>query len=58
MKERFGRSEKKSRVSVWIPIALNERLDSDSKNYGVTKTSIITTALFQYYLGIDSRQAR
>lgn len=56
MKENFGRSGKKVRVCLWIPIILDERLESDSRNYGVTKTSVITNALLRYYSDLDGSQ--
>lgn len=60
MKTRTYRSERKCRISLWIPTIVNDRLDADAKTYGITKTSIITTALIRYYSELDSscREAR
>ncbi len=54
MKEKIYRSERKCRISLWIPTLLNQRLDADAKIYGTTKTMIITNALIHYYSEIDA----
>ncbi len=53
MEKTYFRSAKKTRVSFWIPCILNDRLNTDSIVYGVTKSAIIINALAQYYKNFD-----
>ena len=44
----------KSRLSLHIPTALYNRIDSDSRKYGITKTAIVQTMILNYYRSVDS----
>lgn len=48
-------SEKKIRFNGTIPVTLYNRLDEDSKKYGINKIDIVTTALAEYYKFLDIR---
>lgn len=43
-----------SRLSLHIPTTLYERIDKDSKKYGITKTALIQTMIVNYYRSVDS----
>ena len=43
----------KKRISFWISITMNNRLEADSKIYGTTKSDIIRVALLDYYRKAD-----
>ena len=43
-----------SRLSLHIPTALYNRIDSDSRKYGITKTAIVQTMILNYYRSADS----
>jgi predicted DNA-binding protein len=45
----------KKRISLFVPAFLYNRLDTDAKVYGVTKTTIVQNALLSYYRAIDSK---
>lgn len=45
----------KERLCVRIPARLCERLNEDSKNFGVAKSYVVAVALSAYYSGIDSQ---
>lgn len=46
----------KKRLSCFIPAVVYDRLDFESKTYGVTKTMIVQNALLSYYRDIDSQR--
>lgn len=46
--------EEKKRLCLWIPLALYNRLDSDSRQYGIPKTAIVQTAVTNYYRSADA----
>lgn len=46
--------EEKKRFSLWLSATVYNRLDSDSKKYGVAKSTIVQTALVNYYRFVDS----
>lgn len=46
----------KKRLSCFIPAFIYDRLDLDSKTYGVPKTTIVQNALLAYYREVDSKQ--
>lgn len=46
--------EEKKRLSLWISTTLYNRLDSDSKRYGIPKTAIVQTAVANYYRSADA----
>ena len=43
-----------SRLSLHIPTTLYNRIDRDSKRYGITKTALIQTMIVNYYRAVDS----
>lgn len=43
-----------SRLSIYIPSVLYNRIDSDSKQYGITKTALLQTMIVNYYRSIDT----
>lgn len=45
----------KKRLSLFVPAFLYNRLDTDAKVYGVTKTTIVQNALLSYYRAVDSK---
>lgn len=44
----------KRRLNVIIPAKVYDRIDAESNEYGITKSSIISTALVEHYKRIDS----
>ena len=44
----------KQRISLWISVVLNERLERDSAKYGVTKSDIIRVAILDYFRKADA----
>ena len=50
------KSEKK-RLSCFVPAVIYDRLDAESKTYGIPKTAIIQNALLAYYRDVDFKQA-
>lgn len=44
-----------SRLSLHIPSVLYNRIDSDSKKYGITKTALIQAMIVNYYRSADSQ---
>ena len=46
--------EPKVRLSVWIPQKFYDRLDADSKKYGITKTAMIHNMILDYYRAVDA----
>ena len=50
--------EEKKRLSLWISTTLYNRLDSDSKRYGIPKTAIVQTAVTNYYRSADAHMER
>lgn len=45
----------KKRLSCFIPAAIYNRLDMESKIYGISKTAIVQNALLAHYRDIDSK---
>lgn len=45
----------KKRLSLFVPAIVYWRLDAESKEYGISKTAIVQTALLNYYRDIDSK---
>ena len=43
-----------SRLSLWIPTSLYNRLNMDSFKFGITKTAIVQTAILDYYRRADA----
>ncbi len=43
-----------SRLSLYIPTVLYNRIDSDSQRYGITKTALLQTMIVNYYRMADS----
>lgn len=46
----------KKRMSLWVPLVLYNRIESDSRRYGVAKTFIVQTAITNYYRSLDNEQ--
>ena len=46
--------EDKTKLCLYISNVLNDRLDSDSIRYGITKTALITSMVVEYYRRTDS----
>lgn len=44
----------KSRLCLYLPTTLYDRIDSDSKKYGITKTALIQTMIVNYYRSVDT----
>ena len=42
------------RLSLWVPRVIYDRLEDDSRAYGITKTAIVQTALINYYRRVDN----
>lgn len=49
------KTEKKC-LSLFVPAIIYDRLDTESKIYGIPKTAIVQNALLAYYRDIDSKQ--
>lgn len=45
----------KKRLSLFVPAIVYDRLDTESKVYGISKTAIVQNALLAYYRDIDSK---
>lgn len=46
----------KKRLSLFVPAIVYDRLDTESKIYGISKTAIVQNALLAYYREVDSKQ--
>ena len=46
-----------SRLSLHVPITLYDRIDTDSKRYGISKTALVQTMIVNYYRSIDKSSA-
>ena len=46
--------EPKARLSLWIPQKFYDRLDSESKRYGITKTAMVQNMILEHYRMIDA----
>lgn len=42
-----------TRLSLHIPTTLYDRLNSDSQNYGITKTAMVQAMIVNYYRTFD-----
>lgn len=43
-----------SRLSLYIPSVLYNRIDIDSRKYGITKTALLQTMIVNYYRSVDA----
>lgn len=50
----YMKTEKK-RLSLFVPAIIYDRLDTESKIYGIPKTAIVQNALLAYYREVDSK---
>lgn len=46
-----------SRLSLHVPTTLYDRIDIDSKRYGISKTALVQTMIVNYYRSIDKSSA-
>ena len=46
----------RKRLSLYVPAIIYDRLDTESKIYGIPKTAIVQNALLAYYREVDSKQ--
>lgn len=46
-----------SRLSLHVPTTLYDRIDTDSKRYGISKTALVQTMIVNYYRSIDKSSA-
>lgn len=46
-----------SRLSLHIPSTLYDRIDSDSRIYGITKTALVQGMIVNYYRLVDSKKS-
>ncbi len=46
--------EPKARLSFWIPQKFYDRLDADSKRYGITKTAMVQNMILDHYRMLDA----
>ena len=46
----------KTRFHLYLPKSLYDRLEHDSRVYGIAKTTIVQNALVAYYRSIDSHK--
>lgn len=46
-----------SRLSLHVPTTLYDRIDTDSKCYGISKTALVQTMIVNYYRSIDKSSA-
>lgn len=44
----------KKKMSLWVPSTLYERIDSESKKYGISKTTIVQNMMVSYYRCLDN----
>lgn len=49
----MSKKVQQSRLSLYIPTVLYDRIDSDSTKYGITKTALLSTMIVNYYRSID-----
>lgn len=42
-----------SRLSLYVPTILYNRIDSDSRSYGITKTALLQAMIVSYYRTAD-----
>ncbi|MEY8338653.1 hypothetical protein AALB16_11650 [Lachnospiraceae bacterium 62-35] len=45
----------KKRLSLFVPSIIYDRIDCESKIYGVTKTVIVQSMILSYYRDVDSK---
>lgn len=50
----YIKKDEKKRFSLWLPVKIYDRLNSDSIRYGVPMSSIVSSALVNYYRAVDS----
>ncbi len=43
-----------SRLSLYVSTTLYNRIDSDSRNYGITKTALVQAMIVNYYRTADA----
>lgn len=43
-----------SRLSLYVPTVLYNRIDLDSQKYGITKTALLQAMIVDYYRSVDS----
>ena len=46
----------RKRLSLYVPAIIYDRLDTESKIYGIPKTAIVQNALLAYYREVDFKQ--
>lgn len=54
----YVKKDAKKRFSLWLPVIIYERLYSDSIQYGVPMSSIVSSALVNYYRAVDSADSK
>ena len=54
----YTKREEKSRLNLTLPTKLYDRLFMDSVRYGISKASIVSLALTNYYRMIDAESEK